>query len=317
MGDPLVIITWIIADFILIGFTSYYALWLRYWGGYPEPAYIGWSAILLAILVAHAIGYFAAGLYRTSREESYLKLLTRIVKGNFFALALSMVFAFFLRRSEATDFPTVCFPILFGLNLVVIGLFRLLVKRADENHDWINRRVENGLWHVSELILVNLAMLFAFWVRFRSLDFPETDFAPYRDHLWLPLSASFLIALLYTKLTVVTDDDWFGRVLWRSAKTAVVGIILFLMYAYVVRENYGGMPSTVILPGGFFAAVFLAAWHLCRRRYNWELEVDIFAVDPEDEDWDDDGDRPRTGGGSCGMTGQPAGESAPPCCCGH
>ena len=169
MGDPLVVITWIIADWILIGFTSYYALWLRYWGNYPESAYIGWSAILLAVLVAHAIGYFAAGLYRTTREESYLKLLTRLVRGNVSAIALAMVFAFFLRRTEATAYPTAAFAWLFVLNLIFVGLFRLVVKRADENHDWINRRVENGLWHVSELILVNLAMLFAFWVRFRSL----------------------------------------------------------------------------------------------------------------------------------------------------
>jgi len=188
MGDPLVIITWIFVDWILIGFTSYAALWLRFLGEIPEYNYIGWSAILLAVLVAHALGYFSAGLYRTTREESYLRLLVRLVKGNGAAIALAMVFGFFLRRSEATAYPTTCFILLFLINLLAVGAFRLIVKRADENHDWINRRVENGLWHVSEIILVHLAMLLAYWVRFRSLTWPEPDFADYADHLWLPLS---------------------------------------------------------------------------------------------------------------------------------
>lgn len=314
MGDPLVIITWMFVDAIILGFTSYYALWLRFFGNCPEYNYIGWSAILLALLVAHLGAFFAAGLYRTTREESYLRLLVRVVKGSLGGVALSMVFGFFLRRTEATAFPTLAFPILFVLNVIVFGIFRAVVKRADENHDWINRRVENGLWHVAELILVNLAVLFAFWVRFRSLDWPEPDFAAYRDHLWLPLSIAWLLALIHSKLTVVSEDDWFGRILWRSAKTAVVGTILFLMYGYCVREQWGAMPSSVILPAAFFAAVFLSVWHLCRRRYRWELEVDIFAVDPEDECWDEESDRPRDAASCCG-TGKA--ESAPSCCCGR
>lgn len=313
MGDPLVVITWMFVDAIILGFTSYYALSLRFLGDYPEAAYIGWSALLLALLVAHLAAFFGAGLYRTTREESYLRLLMRVLKGSLGGMALAMVLAFFLRRTEAAAFPALAFPLLFVLNVIVFGIFRAVVKRADENHDWINRRVENGLWHVAELILVNLAVFLAFWVRFRSFDWPELDFAAYRDQLWLPLSVAWLLALIHTKLTVVSEDDWFGRILWRSAKTAVIGTVLFLIYAYCTPSAWA-MPTSVILPAAFFAAIFLAVWHLCRRRYQWELEVDIFAVDPEDECWDEDGDRARERSSCC--SGSSA-ESAPSCCCGR
>lgn len=283
MFDPLTVLTWMFVDAVIIGFTSFGALWLRYLGDYPETAYNGWLTIYLALAVAYLAAFWFAGLYRLDREESYYRVLSRVVRGTGLGFLLSLALGYFLRRGDAIAYPTHAMLITALINLIVFAVFRLAVKRADEDHDWFNRKLEYLTYAILDGIVVNLAFLLAFWVRFRSLDFPAPDYEAYRA-LWFPITILFLIALHHARLCRMAVDDWFGRILWRALRTGLGGVLLTLALGFILRESHGALPSVIILLGGFFAVVLLAIWHLMRRRYEWtKVEWDWFAPDPEDE----------------------------------
>jgi len=285
--DPFSILVWIIVDCIVIIFTSYISLWCN--GSANTELINSWYAVLFPTAAAHIVVFLGAGLYRLDQQQSYLRLLIRVVKGCFGGLLLSLALSYFFRDTEAPAFPGFVWALFFILNLITFGIFRIVVKRSNDDHNWINHKIEEVIWRILEAIVINLGFLLAFWVKFQTLGFtnPEfphyNDFSYYSDFLFIPITISFLIGIIVSRLYRLADDDWFGRIIWRSLKSGIIGTILALGCGFLLVGKGYSLSGSLYILGGTFATILLATWHLCRRRYNWLLEVDIYAIDPESD----------------------------------
>ena len=140
-----------------------------------------------------------------------------------------------------------------------------------------NQRVATVVWMLIDVLLINIAFVLAYWVRydlqlFRTVD-PAFD-VPYQ--VYLPFVAIFalLLILVYRQQGIYRlrhQISWFDE-FYAIANGTATGIVIMIVFIFIYRSAfysrvifiYAGLFSVVIL--GLSRLLKVRLWQRMRRR---------------------------------------------------
>jgi exopolysaccharide biosynthesis polyprenyl glycosylphosphotransferase len=122
----------------------------------------------------------------------------------------------------------------------------------------VSRRSWIVLSLVADVLMVNVAMVASFWVRF-SGELPDFNFVAYQA-LALPITALFLFWLWVYGLYEVERTQSAWEITWSVAKAATLGIAGTVVITFFVRIF--SFPRTVFAISWLFGLAALAGWRV-------------------------------------------------------
>ncbi|MBP7652711.1 hypothetical protein KA977_04770 [Candidatus Dependentiae bacterium] len=286
------LIFFLIFDAILINCGIIISFYLKFRGNVPDYNLQGYEGLYIFLTFSYFIGIFINGLYKKPENISYYKIIKNSVKSVIISTLLSMMFGYILRSGRANSFPASVFILSIFINSFILIISRALSKSFVINVKFYNKLIAFILNRIPETLFITAGIYVSYLIKFRTLNIPEYNFSPFGFSTFI-ICVSYYIFIYKFLLYKYSREQSNISVLYVTVKTTIASFITGSALLFIFREKVMGFPSSVYFISCIINYFSLAIWHiLIRRGFLNEIEVDLDAEEPEDENCADAGELP-------------------------